>query len=158
MDILIDTNVVSELMKLQPNPAVAAWRLNQDVENLYFSAMGEAELRFGAAKEKDEDRQRRRINNIDSFLQSTFAGRILTFTQEDTYEYADIRAIREAIGRPVDDDNDLQMAAVARSKGMAIATRNVRDFDYVSLKIINPWDEVIGVREPQASYGFARAA
>ena len=40
----------------------------------------------------------------------------------------------------------------------AVATRNVRDFDYVGLEIINPWDEVIGVREPQASYGFARAA
>ena len=158
MRILLDTNVVSELMKAQPNPAVAAWRLRQDVENLYFSTVGEAELRFGAANERDRGRQRRLIYDIDSFLQSTFPGRILTFTRQNTYEYADIRATRQTIGRPVKDHHDLQMAAIARFYGMAIATRNVRDFEYVGLEIINPWDEVIGVREPQASYGFARAA
>ena len=138
MSILLDSNVVSELIKGARHPAVANWVAKLPLEDLFFSAMGEAELLYGVAILPKGRRRKTLLANITGMLRDAFGDRILPFDRAAAYEYADIAAVRRAIGRPVA-PFDCQIAAIARSRGMAVATRNVRHFDDIGLDIIDPW-------------------
>lgn len=138
MIVLLDTNVVSELMRKAPNPAVEAWAAGQPLEDLFFSAVGEAELRYGAAILPEGRRREALISDIERMLGDAFEDRVLPFDSEAARAYADIAAMRRSAGRAVA-LADCQIAAVARSRGMAIATRNVRDFQGLDIEIVDPW-------------------
>ena len=124
--ILLDTNVVSELMRKSPDPGVEAWVASHPVVDLYFSAVGEAELRYGVAVMPMGRRRDTLVTDIESMLGAAFDGRILPFDSGAALAYAEVASARRAIGRPVP-IADCQIAAIARSRGMVMATRNVRD-------------------------------
>jgi predicted nucleic acid-binding protein len=129
--ILIDTNVISELMRPEPARAVLDWFGEQESAKLFLSAVSEAELRTGVAK-------RRLIATIDIMIDQDFAGRVLPFDSAAAKAYAAIAASRRAAGRPMA-EADCQIAAIARTLGATVATRNVGDFEGCGIKVVNPW-------------------
>ena len=135
---LIDTNVISELMRLSPTPAVLEWFGREAATDLYFSAVGEAELRRGAAILPAGNRRESLVAEIDAMVTEDFAGRVLPFDSAAAVAFAKIFADRHGGGRPISFP-DCQIAAIALSRGMTIATRNVRDFEDTRIQIVNPW-------------------
>jgi len=138
VSVLLDTNVVSELIRKSPHPAVDAWAVGHPLEDLFFSAVGEAELRYGAAILTAGQRQRTLIVKIERMLRDAFEGRVLPFDSDAARDYAQIAAARRSAGRPIA-PADCQIAAIARSRGMVVATRNVRDFEDLDIEIVDPW-------------------
>ena len=138
MTVLLDTNVVSELMRKAPHPTVAVWAAGHRLENLFFSAVGEAELRYGAAILPTGQRRETLLSDIDRMLGEAFENRVLPFDSGAARAYADIAVRRRSTDRAVA-PADCQIAAIARSRRMAIATRNVRDFDDAGVEVVDPW-------------------
>ena len=138
--IVIDTNVISELMRAAPSQTVLAWFDEQDAGTLWFTAVGEAELRTGAAFLPEGKRRDLLIAGIDAMIADDFAGRVLPFDSAAAKDYAAIAASRRAAGRPIV-QADCQIAAIARTSGAAVATRNVRDFEGCGIEVVNPWSE-----------------
>ena len=136
--ILLDTNVVSELMRTSPDPTVEAWSATQPAENLFFSAVGEAELRYGAAILPTGRRRDTLFSDIEAMLQDAFGDRVLPFDSNAARHYGDIAATRRSAGRPVA-PADCQIAAIARSRQLVVATRNVSDFANMGIELIDPW-------------------
>lgn len=136
--IVLDTNVVSELMRPSPAPAVEQWVATRPAASLFFSAVGEAELRYGVAILAAGRRRAALASAIEAMLREDFAGRVLPFDSAAARTYAEIAASRRATGRPVA-QADAQIAAIARSRGMALATRNVRDFEGMGIELLDPW-------------------
>ncbi len=110
--ILIDTNVISEVMRPAPVQAVLDWFSAQDAQTLYVSAVSEAELRTGAAILPAGKRRDRLISGIDAMIDEDFAGRVLPFDSRAARSYADIAVARRGAGRPIL-DADCQIAAIA---------------------------------------------
>ncbi len=138
MAVLLDTNVVSELLRPSPNPAVEMWVGTRLATDLYFSAVGEAELRYGVAILPTGRRRDALALAIEAILREDLDGRILPFDRPAAREYADIAAARRSAGRPIA-PTDCQIAAIARSRDMAVVTRNVRDFDDTGIEVVDPW-------------------
>ena len=139
--IIIDTNVVSELMRATPDPAVLAWFAGHAADTLFLTAISEAELRTGAAILPVGQRRDRLVGAIDAMIDQDFAGRILPFDSPAARCYAETAAARRAAGKPIM-DADCQIAAIARACNAAIATRNVKDFEGCGIDVINPWNAV----------------
>lgn len=135
---LLDTNVVSELIHKSPAAAVATWVSGHPLENLFFSAVGEAELRYGAAILPAGRRRDGLFFRIEAMLRDAFEDRVLPFDSNAARAYGNIAALRRSAGRPVA-VADCQIAAIAASRGMAVVTRNVRDFRDMGIPIIDPW-------------------
>jgi len=138
MNVLLDTNVVSELMRKAPDPMVAVWAAGHRLESLFFSAVGEAELRYGAAIMPTGQRRETLVSDIERMLGEAFEDRVLPFDSGAARAYADIAARRRSTGRPVA-PADCQIAAVAGSRRMAVATRSVRDFEATGIEVVDPW-------------------
>lgn len=138
MAILLDTNVVSELMRVSPSAAVAAWVADRPLEDLFFSAVSEAELRHGAAILPAGRRRDALVFRIEAMLRDAFEDRVLPFDSDAARAYGNIAAARRATARPFA-PADCQIAAIAASRGMAVATRNVRDFEGMGVQIVDPW-------------------
>ena len=138
MTVLLDTNVVSELIRKTPDPAVETWAAGRSLEDLFFSAVGEAELRYGAAILPAGRRRKSLVSGIERMLRDAFEDRILPFDSDAARAYADIAAARRSTGRPIA-PADCQIAAIARSRDMAVATRNVRDFEALDIEVVDPW-------------------
>ena len=136
---ILDTNVVSELMRLAPNPAIASWVAERATSSLFLTAVTEAELRFGLAIMPPGKRREGLATGLERMLKAGFANRVLPFDRGAAGAYAGIAAARRQLGRPIA-QSDCQIAAIARSRGMAVATRNVRDFEEIGIEIFNPWD------------------
>ena len=136
--VLIDTNVVSELMLAAPSLEVLAWMDDQPTHELFVTAVTEAEVRTGIALLADGARRRGLADAAERAMSGLFAGRILPFDSGAARAYADIAATRRAAGRPIS-QSDCQIAAIAFSRGMAVATRNVRDFSGTGVEVIDPW-------------------
>ena len=138
MTMLLDTNVVSELLRPLPDPAVERWVAERPAAELYFSAVGEAELRYGVAILPAGRRRNALALAIEAILREDFEGRILPFDSDAAREYVETASARRAAGRTVA-PADCQIAAIARSRGMAVATRNVRDFGDIGVEVVDPW-------------------
>ena len=138
MSMLLDTNVVSELIRKSPAPAVANWVSDHPLEDLFFSAVSEAELRYGATILPAGRRRDTLFFKIDAMLRDAFEDRVLPFDQDAARAYGNIAAVRRSAGRPVA-LADCQIAAIAASRGIAVATRNVRDFEGMGIEVVDPW-------------------
>jgi predicted nucleic acid-binding protein len=136
--ILVDTNVVSELMRPAPARSVLDWFAARDPSLLFLSAVSEAELRAGAAILPPGRRPDALRAAIDAMVEEDFAGRVLPFDSGAAKAYAIIVAVRRAAGRPIA-QADCQIAATARAHGAAVATRNGRDFEGSGIEVIDPW-------------------
>jgi predicted nucleic acid-binding protein len=137
---LIDTNVISELMRATPAPSVLSWFSTQDPSTLYLSAVTEAELRTGIAILPAGQRREGLRAALDATISEDFEGRILPFDTDAAKAYAEIAAGRRSAGRPIA-DADCQIAAIAREAAMPVITRNTRDFEGCGIGLINPWDD-----------------
>lgn len=136
--ILLDTNVLSELMKAKPAPEVVAWIDQQPAGQLYISAITVAEILYGIARLPDGKRKTSFADLARLMFDEDFAGRILPFDTEAASRYASLAAASEAQGR-VADMADAQIAAIAALYDAPVATRNVRHFDHLGVSVINPW-------------------
>ena len=137
--ILLDTNVISELMRTEPAQIVLDWFGDHDSGDLFISAVAEAELRTGVAILPDGQRRDRLQLAIDAMIYQDFQGRVLPFDSLAAKAYAEIAAQRRAAGHPIA-EADCQIAAIARASDAPIATRNVKDFDGCGIRVINPWN------------------
>lgn len=135
--VVLDTNVLSEEMKSAPAPAVHDWLLRQDPLDLFTTAISEAEIFYGVAV-LPEGRRKRDLETAAQRVFALFAGRILPFDSAAARAFAQIVADGRRIGRPIE-YFDAQIAAIARSRGMSLATRDVKDFAATGVQLINPW-------------------
>ncbi len=136
--IVLDTNVVSELVRPVPQPAVVAWVDAQPVSDIFTTAVTAAEMVYGVARLPPGRRRMRLAEKVELMVEVRFARRVLAFDAVAAGHYGDIVARREAAGRPIS-TADAQIAATCRCVGAVLATRNVSDFDDVGLEIVNPW-------------------
>ena len=137
---VIDTNVASELMRPAPNPAVAAWIAERDATEMYLTAVSEAELRFGVAILPAGKRRNAVEVAMRRWLDLGFVERILPFNSGAARAYAEIAAARRQAGRPIG-EADCQIAAIVRSCGAVLVTRNVRDFADTGIDVVDPWTD-----------------
>jgi toxin FitB len=134
--ILLDTNVVSELMKSAADHAVERWYLLHEEETaLPATALGE--LAFGVARLADGARRRGLEARLTEW-RLRYAGRTIPFGASTALHYGSILATAEAAGRAMSVP-DAQIAAIAMEHDCALATRNIRDFTTTALNLIDPW-------------------
>ena len=139
--LILDTNVISELLREEPDTNVKAWWDSQTLVELYTTSVVEAELLFGAHRLPAGRRRERLLESIENFLAHFFDDRVLPFDRAAAHEYATVMEHRRAIGRPMDGHElDCQIAAIARANDAAVATRNVRDFTDCGIEVIDPWE------------------
>lgn len=136
--IVLDTNVVSEMMRAKPAPAVAAWFAAQSPAALFTTSLSQAEVLHGLALLPAGKRRSALQAAASALFEQDFAGRILPFDQDAAPYFAAIAVERRRSGHPIS-QTDGQIAAIARSRAGAIATRNVRDFEGCGLTLIDPW-------------------
>ena len=136
--IVLDTNVISELMRGSPQQSVLTWFDAQSTSSLFVTTVTEAEILTGIALLPDGRRRSNLAESADYVFTALFAGRILVFDSDAANIYAEIFAQRRAAGQPIN-QADCQIAAIARSREASIATRNVTDFEGIEVKLINPW-------------------
>jgi predicted nucleic acid-binding protein len=137
--IVLDTNIVSELSSLKPNPLVFNWAAKISIEHMFLCTPVVAELAFGAELLQRRTGSDRHSNSLDAFLKKRFLGRVLPFGLEAALLAGAMRAKREATGRPVK-PMDMAIAAITKSNNATLATRNTRDFEGLDLKLINPFE------------------
>lgn len=136
--IVLDTNVVSELARLRPDPAVIEWVDAHDSSELVITALTAAEIRSGVALLPDGRRKQEIGLRMESLLVETFAGYILAFDFDTSVYYADILEARTRGGRPIS-TFDAQIAAICRQYESVLATRNTADFTDTGIQLVNPW-------------------
>jgi hypothetical protein len=137
--IVLDTNVLSEFMRVEPELQVLAWVDAQPAMDLAISTVTVAEIHHGIARLPSGKRKQKLEAHAMAMFEEDFAGRILPFDAHAAVEYATLVAGAEANGRAAS-MADAQIAAICRSHGASIATRNVRDFEFSGVEVINPWN------------------
>jgi predicted nucleic acid-binding protein len=135
--IVLDTNVVSEAMRPQPDVKVLAWLNEQAAETLYISSVTLAELLFGIAALPDGKRKAKLASTLDGVM-GLFEGRILPFDAQAARHYAElaVRARNSRRGFPTPDG---YIAAIAASRGFLVASRDTAPFEAAGMAVINPW-------------------
>jgi predicted nucleic acid-binding protein len=136
--IVLDTNVISEMMRPQPHPGVVAWVSAQPRNELYTTSINRAEILYGIAAMPEGRRRVEIAGLVESMFTEDFADRILPFDAEAAPFYARIVATRRQAGAPID-GFDALIAAVALRFDAQIATRDVGGFEGCGLAIIEPW-------------------
>ncbi len=141
--IVLDTNVVSEFMRPQPNMAVVGWLNAQDMHTLHLTAVSLAELRFGIAC-LDEGRTKADLSlRLDRMLEEVFPGRILPFVASTAQTFGDRMAGARRNGLAVGFQDGL-IAAIVAASGFSIATRDTSPFEAMGLQVVNPWGGAAG--------------
>lgn len=138
--IVLDTNVLSELMRAEPSPRVAAWVTTHPARSLYTTAVTQAEVLYGVALLPEGTRRTALAQAVAGMFEEDFLDRVLPFDADAARAYAEVAAERRRLGRPIS-QFDAQIAAIARSRGAALATRNVADFTDCGVTVIDPWGE-----------------
>lgn len=138
MNYLLDTCLLSELVKKRPAPQVVDWVRQQSEERLYVSALTLGELQKGIAKLKDQQRAKRLQIWLDDDLLERFAGRVLDVTPRVALTWGKIQGRAEAEGRRMHVIDSL-LAATALDLGASLVTRNVGDVEASGVDIFNPW-------------------
>ena len=136
--ILLDTNVVSELQKPRPSTLVQSWLASTGIETTYICGPVLMEQAFGAELHLLKSSSRRYVENLDR-LRAEYAKRILAFDTATCELAGRMRAQRQSRGRSLS-IGDSMIAAICLGHGAALATRNVRDFDGLDLRLINPFE------------------
>ena len=134
---VLDTNILSEMMKLEPEPEVAAWMEGQDEALLFTTVISYAEIFAGLAIMAD-GRRRRALEAAARVMFEEFVGRVLPFDDAAAAAYAELFAARRSAGRPTA-TMDLMIAAIARCRDAGVVTRDVGGFEECGLTLIDPW-------------------
>ena len=138
--IILDTNVVSEFMTSPPASSVLNWLNAQETSSLFLTTITIAEIGFGLRTMPNGKRRDMLTERFEQFVTTAFEQRILPFDEDAARVYGDVLAHRREIGRPIS-SLDGQIAAIARSRGFSVATRNIRDFEECQVDLINPFSE-----------------
>lgn len=136
--ILLDTNVLSELMRAKPDPQVLAWVDAQPASELVICSITVAEILYGIARMPDGKRKQGLLDLASAMFDEDFAGNILPFDADAAVHYAELAAESEARGRAVE-MADVQIAAIGRLHDAVIATRNIRHFEPLGVELVDPW-------------------
>ena len=136
--IILDTHVLSELLRPSPARQVEAWLSEQDGTQVYFTTIGEAELRHGVAIMPAGKRRAELSKAIEGMLSEDFRDRTLSFDRAAARAYAAIAAERRAAGRSIS-QVDCQICAIARAHDAVIATRNTAEFEGCGVALVDPW-------------------
>jgi len=139
MKTLLDTNVLSELMKPLPDTNVMDWISGKGIDTLYTSTITEAEGLYGLGIMPEGKRRDLKMRVFKTLLDRLFPRRIIAFGRKEAICYADIMVTRRRLGRPVS-QNDAMIASVAKIHDMTIATRNIKDFELLNITLINPFE------------------
>ena len=135
--IVLDTNVLSELMRPEPAEAVLAWMAGQPAAALHITSITQAEILYGIGLLPEGKRRQALAEQVGAMFAEDFAGRILSFDPAAAPSYAMIAVQRRQTGNPIKTMDGI-IAAIARTHGAAIATRD-RDLTDCGVPIINPW-------------------
>lgn len=135
--IIVDTNVVSELMRPQPSPAVVEWVESRPPRDLYTTAITVAEIRDGIER-LPEGQRRDLLATTAAELFTSFGEHVLAFDNRAAARYGKIVADRERSGTPIS-GFDAQIAAICQAHDATLATRNRKDFDGTGVEVANPW-------------------
>ena len=138
--VILDTNVISELMKKSADARVQSWLDNIPNHQVYTSAITKAEIEYGVSI-LPKGTKKKRIEETVSAVFKLFSGQVLPFTTESATHFARIKSDRKQIGRPIN-YADAQIASIACQHNYQLATRNIMDFEDIDgLQSINPWDK-----------------
>lgn len=137
--IVLDTNVVSEVLRPEPDGGVLAWLGEQPRPSLFTTSLTRAEILFGIELLPAGRRRRKLWEAALAIFNEDLADRVLSFDSDAADAYADIAASRRIAGRPIS-QFDAMIAAVARSRGASLATHNANDFADCGIAVVNPWD------------------
>jgi hypothetical protein len=135
--IILDTDVVSELMRPEPAAGVASWVRDRDRRELRTTAVTVAEIRYGIARLPDGRRKQVLLAAADEVFEA-FADQVLPVDDNAAEQYAVIASSRERAGKPIA-GFDALIAAVCRAHGATLATRNVPDFEGTGIEVVDPW-------------------
>jgi predicted nucleic acid-binding protein len=136
--IILDTNVVSELMKPAPAASVVRWVARQPATSLYTTSITEAAILHGVMLLPAGKRRNNLQAAAEAMFSEDFARRVLPFGSDAARAYAAIAALRRRAGKPIS-HFDAQIAAIGRSARASVATRNTADFEECGITLINPW-------------------
>ncbi len=136
--IIVDTNVISELMKHTPSSAVIAWIDQQNITQLFITTVTIAEVAYGLRVLPEGNRRQLLEKAFNQAVLEAFSHRILPFDEEAAHCYGKIMAQRKKLGRPLS-ILDGQIASIAYTQGAIIATRNIRDFSDCGLQLVDPF-------------------
>lgn len=138
--IVLDTNVVSELLRVRPDPAVRAWASRLEAAP-FLTAVTTWELRYGVRRLPAGQRRDQLASAVERVLREA-KDAILPFDDRAAVAAADVRIERERAGRPAP-TADVQIAGICRARGATLATRNIGDFDGLGLALIDPWSDSV---------------
>jgi predicted nucleic acid-binding protein len=135
--IVLDTNVVSELMKQSPEPSVERWVLSRTTDELFTTSITLAEVFYGVER-LPAGRRKDKVRVTATSVFAAFEEHVLPFDARAAMLYSIIVDGRDRIGRPID-GFDAQIAAICRTNDAVLATRNVKDFHETGIDVIDPW-------------------
>jgi toxin FitB len=138
--IVLDTNVLSEILRPVPEPRVVEWLSEQPRASVFTTTITRGEILYGLQVLPAGKRRDGLWNAAMQIFDVDLDGQVLSFDSAAADDYAEISAARRAAGRPIA-QLDAQIAGITRSRGAQLATRNVRDFDACGFAVINPWDK-----------------
>lgn len=138
--LLLDTNLVSELMRPQPEARILAWVAAQPLSEMAIATVTLMEIRFGIAVLPQGKRRTDLDTKFRQLLVQAFPNRILSFDETAADACAELRAARQRIGRPIAIEDGM-IAAIARTHGAAVVTRDVGGFQDCGVHLINPWEQ-----------------
>ncbi len=138
MKYLLDTCVISEIIKPKPNKKVIAWLQKQQEENLYLSVLTFGEIEKGIEKSSNEDRKKRLRLWVEEDLKQRFEGRILSIEMKVASEWGIVQGKSEIIGKPLPAIDGL-IAVTGLVNNCIVVTRNISDMQQSSVELFNPW-------------------
>jgi predicted nucleic acid-binding protein len=136
--IILDTNVLSELMRPKPSPKVVTWVAKQPEAELFTTTITEAEIFYGIELLAKGKRRGELLEAADEMFAEDLAGRILSFESDSARVFSRIAATRRALGKPIS-HADAQIAAIAQVRRAKLATRNIADFQDCGIDVVDPW-------------------
>jgi hypothetical protein len=136
--IVLDTNVISEVVRPAPSAKVITWLNEQNSVDLCVTTITLGEISYGIEALPTGRRRSALATALDQFVDRAFSDRVLVFDRESAREYGQIMADRRRLGRPLAAP-DGQIAAITRRHRFQLATRNIKDFDECGIGLINPF-------------------
>jgi toxin FitB len=137
--IILDTNVLSELMRPKPSPRVVLWVAKQPATELFTTSITEAEIFYGIELLTKGRRREGLLAAAEAMFAEDLVGRVFGFESEAARAFSKIAAHRRVLGRPIS-HADAQIAAIAQVRSARLATRNVEDFEDCGLDVVDPWN------------------